>query len=153
MALISGCRSRNFTPVQAPNIELKDLADHTVSLASFKGHPVLLDFWATWCGPCQISVPMVQRFYAAHKDQGLVVLGINVDDDPSGVYPFVKHFKMTYPILYGGGSSVSEDYGVDGIPMFIFIDKDGRVVQRYDGFRPDMAEEWEHQFQLMTAAH
>ena len=88
--------------VVAPNFELKDLSGNTVRLNSFKGHPVLLDFWATWCGPCRMSIPLVQEFYMRHKSEGLEVLGLNMDDDPSGVYGFVKQFKMTYPVLFAG---------------------------------------------------
>ena len=91
--------------VAAPNFELKDLSGNTVRLESFRGHPVLLDFWATWCGPCRMSIPMVQISTPAIKTRGLVVLGMNMDDEPSGVYGFVKHFKMTYPVLFAGNSS------------------------------------------------
>ena len=113
----------------------------------------MLDFWATWCGPCQISIPLVQRFYDAHKKEGLVVLGLNIDEDPSGVYAFVNQYKMTYPVLYAGGTPVPDLYGVDGIPMFLFIDPQGRIVRRFQGFHPAMIEEGEDEFQrLKTAA-
>ena len=112
----------------------------------------MLDFWATWCGPCQISIPLVQKFYAAHKDQGLVVLGMNVDDDPANVYAFAKHFNITYPILYAGNTPASDSYEIEGIPTFVFIDQQGRLVKRFDGFRPDMPEEWEYELQRLTSA-
>ncbi len=112
----------------------------------------MLDFWATWCGPCQISIPLVQRFYKEHQDEGLVVLGINVDEDPSGVYSFVKHFGITYPVVLAGNTPTPESYGVEGIPLFVFVDKNGQVVRRFEGFRPDMYEAWESEFQRMTAA-
>jgi thiol-disulfide isomerase/thioredoxin len=151
-AALIGCQAKPSLPVLAPDFELTDLNGHKVNLASFRGHPVLLDFWATWCGPCQMSIPMVQRFYLEHKDQGLVVLGLNVDDDPSGVYPFVKQFQMTYPVLYAGGTPVSDAYQVEGIPTFIFIDPQGRVVRRFGGFRFDMVKDWEIEFQRLKAA-
>ena len=138
----------------APNFELKDLAGNVVRLDSFKGHPVLLDFWATWCGPCRMSIPMVQEFYAHHKDQGLVVLGINMDDDMSGVYGFVKKFKMTYPVLFAGGSSIPTDYEVEGIPQFVFIDPNGRILRRYQGFSPAMVDAWEEDLKnALKATH
>ena len=103
IGLMSACSSgRRNQVVVAPNFELKDLSGNTVRLNSFKGHPVLLDFWATWCGPCRMSIPLVQEFYMRHKSEGLEVLGLNMDDDPSGVYGFVKQFKMTYPVLFAG---------------------------------------------------
>ena len=150
LTTLIGCKAKPFQPVQAPDFSLKDLSGKTVTLSSLRGHPVMLDFWATWCGPCQISIPLVQHFYQAHKDQGLMVIGVNVDEDPSGVYPFVKHFKISYPVVHAGGTSVPEDYHVEGIPLFIFINKEGRIVKRFDGFRPDMAEDWEFEFQQLT---
>jgi len=149
IGLITACSSgRRNQVVAAPNFELKDLSGNTVRLDSFKGHPVLLDFWATWCGPCRMSIPMVQEFYMRHKDEGLVVLGLNMDDEPSGVYGFVRQFKMTYPVLFAGSSSVPGDYEVDGIPHFVFVDADGRIIQIYSGFSYEMARSWEDDLKL-----
>jgi hypothetical protein len=79
---------------------------------------------------------------------------MNIDDDPEGVASFVQHFAMTYPVLYAGGSTVPGTYGVEGVPMFIFIDPQGRVTRQFEGFRMDMAEAWEQEFQRLTpAAH
>src|ERR1700689_4864587 len=113
--LLAACsRSRRSEVIAAaPNFELRDLSGNVVRLESFRGHPVLLDFWATWCGPCRMSIPKVQEFYMRHKDEGLVVLGMNMDDEPSGVFGFVKHFKMTYPVLFAGNSSAPGDYDVE----------------------------------------
>src|ERR1700730_5834470 len=107
IVFLAACSSnRRNEVIAAPNFELKDLSGDTVRLESFKGHPVLLDFWATWCGPCRMSIPKVQEFYMRHQDEGVVVLGLNLDDEPSGVYGFVNRFKMTYPVLFAGNSSV-----------------------------------------------
>ena len=148
LAALSGCRSRQAVP--APDFTLKDLSGKTVHLADFRGHPVMLDFWATWCGPCRLSIPLVQKFYETHKDKGLIVLGINVDEDPSGVYPFVQRFQMTYPILYAGGSPVSDALGVEGIPTFILLDAQGRIVRRFEGFSMDMPEAWAYELQRLS---
>src|SRR5437879_6715849 len=111
LGIFASCSSsRHHGPVPAPTFELKDLSGNAVRLKSYEGHPVLLDFWATWCGPCRMSIPMVQDFYARHQRDGMVVLGLNIDDDPSGVYGFVKEFKMTYPVLLAANSSVPSDY-------------------------------------------
>ena len=144
LGILASCSSsRHHGPVPAPTFELKDLSGNAVRLKSYEGHPVLLDFWATWCGPCRMSIPMVQDFYARHQRDGMVVLGLNIDDDPSGVYGFVKEFKMTYPVLLAANSAVPSDYEVEGIPHFVFIDPQGRVERVYQGFSPDMVEAWE----------
>ena len=141
--MIAGCASRSGQAGEAPPFSLQDMSGNTVQLSAFKGHPVMLDFWATWCAPCRFSIPMVEKFYQRHKEEGLIVIGMNMDDDTSGVFAFVKKFGMSYPIVYAAASRVPSDYGLDGIPMFVFIDKQGRVAQRYDGFSPDMPNAWE----------
>jgi len=153
--LVAACSNgRRNQIVTAPNFELKDLSGATVRLESFRGHPVLLDFWATWCGPCRMSIPLVQSFYMRHKDEGVVVLGLNMDDDPSGVYGFVKRFKMTYPVLFAGNSSAGSDYEVDGIPHFVFVGPDGRIIQIYSGFSYEMAQNWEDDLRIaLTSRH
>jgi thiol-disulfide isomerase/thioredoxin len=149
--LLAGCRSKSIqTPYPAPSFELKDLSGQRITLDSLKGHPVMLDFWATWCGPCRISIPLVKKFYEAHKDEGLKVIGMNVDEDPSGVLPFVKQFQIPYPVVFAGASSASEEYAVEGIPTFIFIDAQGRIVQRFEGFRIEMVDAWEYEFQQLV---
>lgn len=143
-AFVAACgNAKRGQVVAAPNFELKDLSGNTVRLDAFRGRPVLLDFWATWCGPCRISIPQLQEFYMRHKSDGLVVLGLNIDDEPSVVYSFVKHFKMTYPVLFAGNSAAPGDYEVDGIPLFVFIDPEGRIYQRYQGFSMAMIGAWE----------
>ncbi len=147
LVLLAACSSSHRGELSAaPNFELKDLSGNVVRLDSFRGHPVFLDFWATWCGPCRMSIPMVQDFYARHKAEGLVVLGMNMDDDPSGVYGFVKQMKMTYPVLFAANSSAPGDYDVEGIPHFVFIDAKGQVFDRYQGFSPQMIDLWEDDF-------
>jgi thiol-disulfide isomerase/thioredoxin len=147
---VCSCRRQNQV-IAAPNFELKDLSGNMVRLDSFRGHPVLLDFWATWCGPCRMSIPVVQEFYMSHKADGLVVLGLNMDDDASGVFGFVKHFKMTYPVLLAGNSSTAGDYEVDGIPHFVFIGPDGHIIQVYSGFSFDIARSWEEDLKIALA--
>ena len=146
IGFLSSCSSRRHKIVPAPNFELKDLSGNTVRLESYLGHPVLLDFWATWCGPCRMSIPMVQDFYARHKAEGLVVIGMNMDDDPSGVFAFVKKFKMTYTVVFAGNSTAPSDYEVEGIPHFVFIDSLGHVTRIYQGFSPEMVDAWEEDF-------
>jgi len=139
LGLTIGCRNAtSMSSGQAPLFELRDLSGKTVKLESFRGKPVLLDFWATWCGPCIYSVPLVQQLYDRHKGQGFVVLGLNMDEDPSDVYAFTQRLKITYPVLYAGNSQVPAAYGLEGLPLFILLDAQGKIVKRYDGFSPDV---------------
>ena len=152
---MAGCggQSGPRSPIQAPDFELKDLSGKTVRLSQFRGHPVLLDFWATWCAPCVYSIPGTQAFYEKNKAKGLVVLGINMNDDPAEVFPFVKQMKMTYPVLYAATSSVPAQYAMEGLPLFIVVDPAGNVTRRYDGFSPAIMDDIEtHLTELLEAS-
>jgi thiol-disulfide isomerase/thioredoxin len=151
LGVLLGCSRHLSQAVPAPDFTLKDLSGKEVRLSSLQGHPVLLDFWATWCGPCRLSIPSVQAFYLRHKDEGLVVLGINMDEDPTAVPEFVRSFQMTYSVLYGGMSAVADSYDVGGIPSFVFIDPQGRISERYEGFSPSMVRRWEDDLQRLLA--
>lgn len=120
----------------APDFQLRDLAGKEQKLSDYRGKVVLLDFWATWCGPCLISTPLVQQLYERHEKQGFVVLGMNMDEDASGVYAFANRMGMTYPVLFAGQSPVAARYGLEGLPLFILINKEGKIVRRFDGFSP-----------------
>jgi len=150
----AGCRNASSLSAntQAPPFTLKDLSGKTVSLSDYKGKPVLLDFWATWCGPCMISTPVIQRLYEKYKADGFTVLGLNMDDDPAPVYAFVKRFAVTYPVLYASNSPAASDYGLEGLPLFILVDQQGRMVQRYSGFGLQVIESLDEEVGRLVAA-
>ena len=137
----AGTRPPSKRPA-APDFSLKDLKGNVVSLAQFRGKVVFLDFWATWCPPCRMSMPAVQKFHREYADRGLVVLGLSVDEDTSGVAEFVARMGVTYPILLVGDSGVDAHYGVSAVPSFLLIDKKGRVAQGWMGFDPSYEVRW-----------
>jgi thiol-disulfide isomerase/thioredoxin len=121
----------------APNWTLTDLDGNQVQLADFKGQVVLLDFWATWCGPCRMSIPHLKDLYAEYKDKGLAVVGISLDQQgPAVVRPFVRQQKINYPIVMGN-LQVTQDYGgIRGIPTAFVISQDGKIYNRHMGLVP-----------------
>jgi len=117
------------------NFTLKDLNGKDVKLASFKGKVILLNFWATWCGPCKIEIPWFNEFQLKYKDRGFVVLGISADDTVEQLKPFVAEQKMGYPVLVGlGRDDVQEALGpVYGLPTTLLISRDGKICQTHVG--------------------
>ncbi len=114
---------------------LKDMNGEDVSLASYQGKVILLNFWATWCGPCKIEIPGFVELQDKYRDQGLVVLGVSIDDPVSKIKPFAEEYNVNYPLLVGlGREDFQEAYGpIWGIPMSVFVSRHGLVCRRHVG--------------------
>jgi peroxiredoxin len=114
---------------------LEDMNGAKVRLEDFRGKAILLNYWATWCGPCKVEIPIFNQLYAAYKDQGLVILGVSVDDDAPTLKEFVKTTPMNYPVLLAAGQEdVLEAAGpVYGYPTSYFIDRSGAVCGTHVG--------------------
>ncbi|MGE0591857.1 MAG: TlpA family protein disulfide reductase [Vicinamibacterales bacterium] len=113
---------------------LKDMNGVDVSLASFKGKVILLNFWATWCGPCKAEIPALVELQTQYADD-LVVLGLSVDDTVEQLRPYAAEYAINYPVLVGNGrEDVQEAYGpLWGIPVSVFIGRDGVIHKKHSG--------------------
>ena len=121
-----GNRARDFT--------LTSLDGSDVSLSDYRGNVVLVNLWATWCGPCRAEIPDLEAAYRAHKDEGFVVLGINVEEPRKAVEPFVDDMDMTYPVLLDESGLVLKEYRGLGLPMSLLVDREGVIQVRHMGF-------------------
>lgn len=117
------------------NFTLKDVDGNDVNLASLKGKVVLLDFWATWCGPCKIEIPWFIEFQNKYGKDGLQVVGVSVDDTQAKLKPYVTQMKMNYLVLQGLDHDDMQDaYGpLFGIPVTVVISRDGKVCAKHTG--------------------
>ena len=113
---------------------LKDMNGVDVQLASFKGKVIVVNFWATWCGPCKAEIPDLVSLQTQYATD-LVVLGISVDDTPDKMKPYAAEYKVNYPLLVGNGrSDVQDAYGpLWGIPVSVIIDRNGIVAKKHSG--------------------
>lgn len=119
---------------QAPDFTLKDLDGNETKLADLKGKVVLMDFWATWCGPCIQAMPHIQALYEIYKERDVVILGINSwERGNDNVKSFLEEHKITYRILLDSQDEVISKYGVLGIPTFFILDKEGVIRHSYTG--------------------
>jgi thiol-disulfide isomerase/thioredoxin len=111
----------------APDFKLISLDKQEVSLSDFRGKPVLINFWASWCGPCRIEMPFLQEVYEEWNSKGLVMLAVNLQENPTTVKKFVENAGLTFPILLSPGNAVPLSYNVRGIPATFLIDADGVI--------------------------
>jgi thiol-disulfide isomerase/thioredoxin len=139
--LLSHCAKEEKKVVQvlAPDFTLKTLEGQEITLSELKGKVVLLDFWATWCGPCRESIPHLVQLHKANKDKGFEVIGMSVDKGEADVVRnFVKSMDIPYSIIITP-DEVARNYGVAGIPTTIFIDKEGMIQDKIVGFNSAIA--------------
>jgi peroxiredoxin len=118
----------------APEFALKDSNGQTVHLTDYKGKVVLLDFWATWCGPCKVEIPWFIEFEQQFKDRGFAVLGVSMDEDGwDAVKPYIEDHKINYRVMLGS-EQVSDIYGgLDSLPTTLLIDRQGKIASVHIG--------------------
>ncbi len=113
----------------APDFELETLTGETVKLSDLRGQAVLVNLWATWCPPCRAEMPAIERIYNDYKDDGFVVLGVNMtqQDTASNIAPFVEEYGLTFPILLDKTGTTAEAYQMNSLPSTFFIDRKGII--------------------------
>ncbi len=149
---LSGCRGqagsanasegRPGPRIKAPEFELTDIDGKKVKLQDFKGNVVFVDFWATWCPPCVVSSPEVEKLNQEYAGKKVAVLSISLDDEAETVKAYAARKKLTNRMLMAGSSGVDVHYRVSGIPGFFLIDQEGYVVASWTGYSPSMARGW-----------
>ncbi len=123
---------------EAPNFTLKSLQGGNVSLKDFKGKVVLINFWATWCYSCIIEMPSMEKIYNKYKNEGFVILGVDIMEPEERVRKFIQKNGYTFPILLDPEGSLRKDYPMTGIPTSYLVDKNGNLKSKILG-----AREWD----------
>jgi peroxiredoxin len=114
--------------IKAQNFILKDLEGNDVSLADYRGLIILINFWATWCLPCLIEMPSMEKLYAKFKNEGFTILAIDMKEDADNVKAFKEKYKLSFPILLDSDGIVGQFYGVISIPTTYLVDREGYII-------------------------
>jgi peroxiredoxin len=117
---------------------IEDMNGRMVDLSAYKGKVLLVDFWATWCGPCKVEIPGFVELYDKYRAQGFEIVGMLVEDEIARAKPFAEQFKMNYPVLNADPrEDVQEAFGpLWGLPTAVLVSRDGKMCKRHSGFAP-----------------
>lgn len=130
------------TGAPAPQFTLTARSGANVSLGQYKGQVVMLNFWASWCGPCRQEMPLLDSIYTKYKRMGFTLIGVNVEPDSKSANDWLKQTPVSFPILYDKESRVSKMYDVEGMPSTVIIDRAGKVRALHRGYKPGDENEY-----------
>jgi len=127
----------------APDFTLKSNNGSNIKLSELRGDVVMINFWASWCGPCRQEMPLLDKINDRYKDLGFTLLGINVEEEPDRARAMLKDIPVNFPILFDNQNKVSQQYNLIAMPSSIFIDRDGNIRYFHAGYLPGDEKEYE----------
>jgi len=130
------------TGAPAPQFTLGARGGQSISLTQYKGQVVMLNFWASWCGPCRQEMPLLESIYKKYHRLGFTMIGVNVEPDSNAANEWLKQTPVSFPILYDKDSKVSRMYDVAGMPSTVIIDRAGKVRVLHRGYKPGDENEY-----------
>jgi peroxiredoxin len=134
----------------APDFTLKSLEGRNLRLKEQRGNVVLVNFWATWCGPCKQEMPQLNRLYDKYRASGFVLLGINVDENPQQAAGIAQRLGLHFPVLFDADKTVSKLYDLNSMPATVLIDRDGRVRYLHRGYREGVEDAYDQQIRELV---
>ncbi len=126
----------------APDFALKSSTGENLRLSEFRGDVVMINFWATWCGPCRQEMPLLDELYARYERVGFNLLGVNIDDDSRRAMQMIEELGVDFPVLFDARKEVSKLYKVDAMPVTVLVDREGKVRHVHHGYKPGYEEKY-----------
>jgi thiol-disulfide isomerase/thioredoxin len=126
----------------APPFTLSARGGNSVSLSQYKGQVVMLNFWASWCGPCRQEMPLLENIYKKYNKMGFTLIGVNVEPDSKAADEWLKQTPVSFPVIYDKDSTVSKAYDVSGMPSTVIIDRKGNIRVLHRGYKPGDENEY-----------
>ena len=132
----SSLAASDLAGLPAPDFALKSSTGENLRLSEYRGDVVLINFWATWCGPCRQEMPLLDQLYTRYERVGFSLLGVNIDDDSSRALDMMKELGVSFPVLFDARKEVSQLYNVDAMPVTVLVDREGNVRYVHKGYKP-----------------
>ncbi len=132
--------SSGLTGQSAPDFALKSSTGENLRLSEYRGDVVMINFWATWCGPCRQEMPLLDELYERYGRVGFNLLGVNIDDDSRRAMQMIDELGVSFPVLFDARKEVSKLYNVDAMPVTVLVDREGNVRYVHQGYKPGYEE-------------
>ncbi len=142
LAFLSFSVSAKDLSGKAPEFSAKTLTGETVKLSDYKGKVVMINFWASWCGPCRQEMPLLEEMSKEMEKAGFVLLGLNIDEEVGDAKDFLKTSPVTFPVLLDPEGKVAELYQVQTMPSSFFIDRKGNLSHLHSGYKPGEEDDY-----------
>ena len=133
----------------APDFTLNSHSGNNLRLSEFRGEVVMINFWASWCGPCRQEMPLLEELYTQYNPMGFTILGVNVEEDSGKAKQLLKDIPVSFPVLFDTQSKVSKLYDVVAMPSTILVDRDGNVRYLHHGYKPGYEEAYQEQVRAL----
>ena len=134
--------SSDLTGQPAPDFALKSSSGENLRLSEHRGDVVMVNFWATWCGPCRQEMPLLNELYSRYERVGFSLLGVNIDDNSGKAMNMVAELGVSFPVLFDSRKEVSKLYEVDAMPVTVLIDREGTVRYVHHGYKPGYEDKY-----------
>jgi peroxiredoxin len=134
----------------APDFTLQRAEGGNLRLVEQRGQVVLINFWASWCGPCRVEMPHLNRLHDKYKAGGFTVLGVNIDDDPRHGAATAVRWGLKFPVLLDASKAVTRRYDLGAMPSTVLVDRDGRIRYLHRGYREGLEAEYERQIRELV---
>ena len=126
----------------APDFALKSSTGENLRLSEYRGDVVMINFWATWCGPCRQEMPLLDELYARYERVGFNLLGVNIDDDSRRAMQMIDELGVNFPVLFDSRKEVSRLYEVEAMPVTVLVDREGNVRYVHHGYKPGYEDKY-----------
>ncbi len=146
---LAPCATAETIQGKAPDFTLKSQGGDNIKLSELRGKVVMINFWASWCGPCRQEMPVLDQLYQRYRSLDFIILGVNVEENSDAAKSLLKDIPVTFPILFDSANNVSKLYKIKGMPSTLLVDRGGNMRHLYMGYQPGYEEEYQQQVRAL----